>query len=327
MKPLISKDMRVMLGLLAFGISGGSAFMFVKLLVGEITPLQLTTGRVVMAAVPILAMTVLAGSFPRMSSKLMTSVTLLAFLDTIAPYLLIAWAQLQINSSTAALMVATMPLFTTLIVACTRREGPVPATALAGLGAGFLGMAVIGGTQALNVTSAGSAGVLAAVLAAALYGAAAVYSRTLMHMADPLGLSAVKLAIASLLLVPITASSDGLQGFASLSSQGWLGLLVAGFVSTGLGRWVYQWVIVTAGSVRASLVAYVVPIVALFLGWAVLDEPIGLSTLAGAFLIVLGVAGVMYGPRLKVPWASRRLALHPSRPVAIPIMGGEHADA
>jgi drug/metabolite transporter (DMT)-like permease len=65
-----------------------------------------------------------------------TSATLLAFLDTIAPYLLIAWAQLQINSSTAALMVATMPLFTTLVVACTGREA-AQQPAIAGLGIGF----------------------------------------------------------------------------------------------------------------------------------------------------------------------------------------------
>jgi hypothetical protein len=38
--------------------------------------------------------------------------------------------------------------------------------------------------------------------------------------------------------------------------------------------------------------------VALFLGWAVLDESIGATTLAGAAFIIGGVGGVMYGPRL-----------------------------
>jgi drug/metabolite transporter (DMT)-like permease len=47
--------------------------------------------------------------------------------------------------------------------------------------------------------------------------------------------------------------------------------------------------------VRASLVTYIVPIIALFLGWAVLDESLGLNTLGGAALIIFGVATVMRG--------------------------------
>jgi drug/metabolite transporter (DMT)-like permease len=307
-----------LLGLLAFGVTGGSAFLFVKLLVGEMTPLQITTGRAVMAAGPLLAMTVLTGSFPAMSARLVKGAALLALLDTIAPYILIAWAQIQINSSTAALMVATMPLFTTVIVAGTRREGGVTSTAISGLGIGFLGMAVLAGPQALSITSAGSVGMFAAMLAAALYAAAAVYSRTLMHLADPLGLSTVKLMIASLLLVPATAAVDGLQSFASLSSQGWLGLVATGFISTGLGRLVYQWVIVTAGSVRASLVAYIVPLVALVLGWAVLGERVSVTTLTGGGLIAAGVAGVLYGRQLKLGWQAVRLRRYPRRPLPLP---------
>jgi len=47
--------------------------------------------------------------------------------------------------------------------------------------------------------------------------------------------------------------------------------------------------------VRTSIVTYIIPAVGLLLGWAVLDESIGLNTAAGAVLIALGVAGVMRG--------------------------------
>jgi len=49
------------------------------------------------------------------------------------------------------------------------------------------------------------------------------------------------------------------------------------------------------GSVRASLVTYIIPIVAVFLGWAVLDETVGLNTILGGLLIVAGVASVLRG--------------------------------
>jgi drug/metabolite transporter (DMT)-like permease len=276
--------------------------MFIKLLVGELTPLQVTTGRTLMAAVPLLALAAATASVPRMSSGLVLGATVLALLDTVVPYLLISWAQLHINSSTAALTVATMPLFTTLIAAGTRREEGVTGTALGGLIVGFLGMALLAGPQALSFDNGASSGLLAALLGALLYAVAAVYSRTLMHMADPLGLSAVKLVCASILLVPATLALDGVRDFGSLSTQGWIGLVTTGFISTGLGRWVYQWVIVTAGSVRASLVAYIVPLVALVLAWAVLGESIAATTLAGGALILAGVAGVLYGKQLATAW-------------------------
>ena len=46
---------------------------------------------------------------------------------------------------------------------------------------------------------------------------------------------------------------------------------------------------------RASLVTYIVPVVAVVLGWLVLDESIGVNTIAGGLLIVAGVASVMRG--------------------------------
>jgi drug/metabolite transporter (DMT)-like permease len=119
---------------------------------------------------------------------------------------------------------------------------------------------------------------LAATTAALCYAAGAVYSRTLLRGTDAVGLSAIKLALATGLLLPITLAFEGLGDFATLSGRGWLGLLVLGLVSTGLGRCIYQWVIATSGSVRASLVTYIVPVVSLLLGWLVLGETPSLRT-------------------------------------------------
>jgi drug/metabolite transporter (DMT)-like permease len=63
-----------------------------------------------------------------------------------------------------------------------------------------------------------------------------------------------------------------------------------------------MWLIDNVGSVRSSLVTYIIPIVGLFLGWAVLDESIGVSTILGGALIIVGVAAVMRG---QVPSSQR----------------------
>jgi drug/metabolite transporter (DMT)-like permease len=299
LKPAGTTDPRVVLGLLGFGVTAGSAFMFVKLLVGEITPMQLVAGRVAIASVPLLVLMAIAGSMPKLSRPFLAGAMLLAIIDTIGPYLLISWSQQHVSSSTAALVVSTMPLFTTIIASSTAGDEGMSSGAVLGLASGFLGVGVLAGPEAFDVTSNSALAVFAVLFAALCYAVGAVYSRTLLRLADPLALSAVKLALATFMLLPATAATDGLGAFESLSRAGWLGLITVGFVSTGIGRCVYQWVIARAGSVRASLVTYIVPVVALLFGWVFLDEPAGPATLAGAVLIIVGVALVMFGPQLK----------------------------
>jgi drug/metabolite transporter (DMT)-like permease len=83
--------------------------------------------------------------------------------------------------------------------------------------------------------------------------------------------------------------------------EGLIALLVLGAGSTGLSRCLYLWIIGTAGSVRASLVTYLVPVVGIVLGVVVLGERLGSHALAGSAMIVLGAGLVMYGPQVARP--------------------------
>jgi drug/metabolite transporter (DMT)-like permease len=77
--------------------------------------------------------------------------------------------------------------------------------------------------------------------------------------------------------------------------EAWLSLLALGVLGTGIAIVVYLWLVDNVGSVRSSLVTYVIPIVGLLLGWAVLDESIGVETILGCALIIAGVAAVLRG--------------------------------
>jgi drug/metabolite transporter (DMT)-like permease len=72
-------------------------------------------------------------------------------------------------------------------------------------------------------------------------------------------------------------------------------LLALGVLGTGIAIVVYLWLVDNVGSVRSSLVTFIIPIVGLFLGWAVLDESIGASTVLGCALIIVGITAVIRG--------------------------------
>ena len=60
-------------------------------------------------------------------------------------------------------------------------------------------------------------------------------------------------------------------------------------VGTCVAFGLYYWVLRTTPAYKMSLIAYVTPVIALFLGWSVGKEPVGLSTLCGAGLVLGGV--------------------------------------
>jgi len=145
-------------------------------------------------------------------------------------------------------------------------------------------------------------GQLAVVGAAACYGAGAVYARSLLKQTGPLELSGGQLVLGAVLALPIMLAVRGTPDY-SLSVEAWLSLLTLGVLGTGIAIVAYLWLVDNVGSVRSSLVTYIIPIVGLFLGWAVLDESIGVNTVLGCALIIAGVAAVMRG---QAP-SSRRL--------------------
>jgi drug/metabolite transporter (DMT)-like permease len=125
---------------------------------------------------------------------------------------------------------------------------------------------------------------------------------------DPLGPIAASLALAVALLAPAVALSPpgGLPSPAALGS-----LAVLGVVCTALGLVLFFRLIVEAGPSRAAVITYVNPLVAVVLGVLVLDERLGLTSLAG-LLAILGGSWLATGPSSR----RREPALETDRPPA-----------
>ena len=280
--------------LLALGCIWGSSFLFIKVIVDETGPVEVATGRLAIGAVAILSFIALRRLPVRWTPEILIKVAFLALVANIAPFALIAWGQEHIESGTASVLNSTMPIFTSMFAAALLAEERFTPARIGGLMLGFLGVLVLTGKDVLDVTDSSVLGQFAVIAAAACYGFGSVVSRTLLRATDPLGLSALQVTMGAVLSLPLLFAVSGTPDY-SLSAEAWLSLLALGAGGTGVAYVAYLWLIDVTGSVRASLVTYIIPIVGLFLGWAVLDEGIGLNTLAGSALIISGVAIVMGG--------------------------------
>ncbi|HEY8173347.1 MAG TPA: DMT family transporter, partial [Dehalococcoidia bacterium] len=160
------------------------------------------------------------------------------------------------------------------------------------------GVSVLVGADVQTAGSGAPVAHLAVVLAAMSQAAAVVYARTLLSNEKPLQLSGLKLIIGAAIMLVFTAALDGGHALPRMGAGSWSTLLVLGVLSNALGRTMYLSLIASAGSVRASLVAYIVPVVGVLLGWLVLGEHLGPADIAGVALIGSGMALVTHGPQI-----------------------------
>lgn len=203
----------------------------------------------------------------------------------------VTWGEQFVPSGLTALMIATVPLWVVLLD-WLRPGGrrPLPAVFI-GVGLGLVGLGLLIGPGQLGdaVHPVGAAVVL---LAALLWSMGTVYGNKADLPDAPLMASGVEMFSGALVLVAAgfltgeTARLD-LPGVTMRSALAMLYLIVFGSL---VGFTSYSWLIRNAPPAQTATYAYVNPIVAVFLGWALADEVLTLRMLVGAGVTLLGVA-------------------------------------
>ena len=277
----------VRMGLLA--LIWGSGFFWIKLGIGGLSPVEVTLSRLVLGSAVLFAVVaVRRGSLPR-SPAVWLHITVAALFANAAPYLLFAVGEQHVASATAGMLNATTPLWTVLIALGTRHQRAVTARQAAGLVIGF-GGAVLIFAPWRAVSGLASIGAVACLAAAACYAVSYVYMDKFLARRGigPVVLSACQLGAASVWLA-IALGVDGAPA-PRLDATMVASVLILGLIGTGAAYVLNYQIIASVGATVASTVTYLLPVVAIILGFLVLGERITLAALAGIALILAGVA-------------------------------------
>ncbi|HUF54155.1 MAG TPA: DMT family transporter [Dehalococcoidia bacterium] len=291
-----SRQARAISAMFALGVVWGASFLFIKVAVDETGPTEVAVTRIFFGTLAIGAYVLFTRrAWPRPSPRFLAQIFVLGLFGNVMPFALIAWGEEHIDSGVASVLNATVPIFTAVVAAIALDEERFTTPRALGLLLGFVGVAVLAGAESLDITDSNVLGQLAVVGAALCYGIAGVMLRVLIHGRDLVNVTLMQLGLSEITaIVMLLAVTGGSPDF-SLSIEAWLCLIALGVFGTGIGYVAFVWMIEVLGSVRASLVTYIVPVIGLILGWLVLDESIGLNTVAGFLLIISGVAIVMRG--------------------------------
>lgn len=265
----------------------GGSFLFVERLVAELAPLTIVLGRVGLGTLVLMgALPVLGIPWPR-GQNVWAALAVMGLLNNMIPFTLFAIAQGGISAGLAAIVNATTPLFTLLALRAFT-GAPLGGLRLAGVAAGFGGVAIMMGAAATGGTQLA---IVCCLLAAGSYGLAAVWGQRLRGMGvEPMQAAFGQIACSTALVLPLALLIDRPWTLA-MPSPGAFGALVGvATLSTALAYLLYFRIVASAGAVAISLVTFLIPVSALAMGAALggtLPQP---HHLAGMALIALGLA-------------------------------------
>jgi drug/metabolite transporter (DMT)-like permease len=207
-----------------------------------------------------------------------------------------------IESGLASLIVATVPIYITLLgwlFGMTPRPAPIVWLGLAG---GFLGVAMLmGPALRFSGSSHSASGMSILLLSSFIWSAGSLYSRTAKHSASPFLAAAQQMFCGGVLLMLVGLFVGEPRNFhpgnITTLSLGAFAYLV--FIGAIVGYTAYFWLLRHCDPAKVATYAYVNPIVAVLLGALFAHETITLRTLLAAALIIGSVALIITVQQLK----------------------------
>jgi drug/metabolite transporter (DMT)-like permease len=274
--------------LVCLGTIWGSSYMFIRIAVAEVPAITLVAARLVLSATILwIVLRVLGRPIPR-DQKLWGAYGVMGFLSGALPYVLISWGEQYINSSLAALLQATMPIFTVILAVFLANDERLTLSAVLGVMLGFVGVAVLMLPDLRQGLQTNLLGQLAIVAASLSYAGATIFARNRLRGQPPLTSTMGQLTTGALFTLPLSLLIDrpfdlspSVPAIAS-----WLALTVLGTVVAYV---IYYALIENTNATFVITVTYIIPVVGLILGALVLDEPVTINLMVSTALIIVGV--------------------------------------
>ena len=284
------------LALLALILFWGANFSLVKLALRDLSPLAFTSLRFLLASGVLWVFLKAGGDRVRIKRLHWLAVIGLGIIGTTIYQTLFIYGIDWTLAGNASLMLATTPVFTTLLSLVFRQERSSLVVA-AGVGLSVLGIAlvVLGGSTGVGFSAATLTGDLAVLVAAAAWSVYTVGSVPLVHRYGVVPVTAATMWVgtAGLLIVSLPALVG--QDWAAVHPISWLAVLYSGVFAIATAYFLWYFCVRQIGSTRTAVYTNFTPVVAIGIAWLTLGEVPTPLQLAGAGGILAGSVLVRLG--------------------------------
>ncbi|NNF04363.1 MAG: EamA family transporter, partial [Rhodothermales bacterium] len=272
----------------------GSTYLAIRIAIDSMPPLVMVGSRFVVAGVLVLAWLWIRGSRLPEAKRILHG----AFVGILTVGLgtgAVAWAEQYIPSGLAALLVTTVPIWMVLLEWKWKRGARPTGRVAAGLVFGLAGVAVLVDPRGLMQSFDGSGlAIVAVLLGSVSWSIGSLYGRGAVLPRDPFMNTGIQMTSGGLFLGVLGFLRGELRGLdaSSFSSEAWIAWVYLIVFGSIIAFGAYVWLLDRATAGQVSTYAFVNPVVAVFLGWLVVGEPItwrvgvSIAMLVGAVLLI-----------------------------------------
>jgi drug/metabolite transporter (DMT)-like permease len=266
---------------IALGVIWGIPYLLIKVAVGELAPASLVFLRTALGAAVLLPVVVWRGEVRAVLAR-WRPIALFTVIEMAIPWLLLSHAERRVTSSLAGLFMASVPLVGAALARVTGKHEPLGTRRVLGLVVGLAGVIALLG---LDLGRGDAAAIVALAIVALGYAVGPLIIARRLADLPVLDVVAASLALCAVGYAPI--------GLAQLPARtpSWevMGaVVVLGLACTAVAFLIFFRLIAEVGPVRATVITYVNPAVAVAAGVALLGEPFTMGTAIGFVLILAG---------------------------------------
>ena len=269
---------------ISMSVVWGIPYLFIKIALRELDPIVVVFARVGIAAAILLPVAAYRKVLRQVRERWFV-VAALACVQIVGPFLLIGYGEQHISSSLTSLLIAADPLLVVLFALRFDQSERVSGLRLIGLLVGMGGVVVLLGLD-VGGDEQRLLGAVFVLLAAAGYAASALLIKRPTIAALPsLGVVTIMCVTATIVLLPlaVTRLPGKIPNLEVIVS-----LLVLGFICTALAYLLFFALVAEVGASRGTVITYVNPAVAAFLGVTLLGESLNAAIIVGFLLIIVG---------------------------------------
>jgi len=269
----------------------GGTFIAGRILAESVPPAEAAFFRFAIASLSLAVMVYLIeGRIPRVKRDKILPLLLLGLTGVFSYNICFFNGLKYIEAGRASLIIALNPLTITVFAVAFLGER-LSFIQVCGLVISLLGaFVVISNGHPAEIFSGGfgrgEAAILGCVLSWAAY---SLIGRTVLSSVSPLAAVFYSALSGAVMLLAYTLASGALPAPTAYSPYDWLSLIFLGLFGTAAGFTMYYHAIKTIGAARSSVFINLVPLFSILLAWAILDEVIKGSVLAGGAILLTGV--------------------------------------
>ena len=287
----LRKSLTAYSGFIVMSVIWGMAFVAIKQVVTELSPVNLALLRWFVASVPFLILLPLIGRpKTRLERRDIPRLLVVALANVAGYHLSLYYAETTLSAGLAALLTSFGPIFIAVLSYFLLSE-KVGRKVLIGLILAVAGTVVLStGSVAMGDLSS-YGGIAEGLITALSYALFTVVGKPLVHKYGSASTSIMAGLIGTAMMLPLLSQSFFTQ-VSVLSSLGWASVLFLSLLSTVFGYLMFYTLVSRGAVTRLSIQMYLIPVISVIGGALLLNEPVTLSVAVGGgmMLVAVGIA-------------------------------------